>query len=131
MIEDAFFHALADRFGDQATRSEAVRNTHGEVEGRHLPPAPPDAVLFAASTEDVVDAVRLCARFGVPVIPYGVGSSLEGGATAPTGGLCIDMGRMDQILSVNVEDVDATAQAGVTRNQLNAHLRDLGLFFPI
>ena len=131
MIDEAFFRALADRFGEQATRAQAVRDTHGEVEGRHLPAAPPDAVLFAQSTEDVADAVKLCARHQVPVIPFGVGSSLEGGASAPTGGLCIDLSRMDRVLAVNVEDVDATVQAGCTRNALNAHLRDLGLFFPI
>jgi D-lactate dehydrogenase (cytochrome) len=130
MLSDAVFQELAARFGDRVTRAEAVRRHHGQAEGHH-PPAAPEAVLFAATTEDVVDAVRLCSRHGVPVIAFGVGSSLEGGTTAPGGGLCIDLGQMQQILAVNEEDLDCTVQAGVTREQLNAHLRDRGLFFPI
>ena len=92
---------------------------------------PPDAVVYCESNQDVIDAVRLADRFAVPVIPYGVGSSLEGHLLAVQGGLSLDLSRMNRILEINAEDLTVTVQAGVTRTRLNEELRHAGLFFPI
>ncbi|MDH5205898.1 MAG: FAD-binding protein, partial [Hylemonella sp.] len=89
------------------------------------------AVVFAESTQDVADAVKLAGDYSVPVIPFGVGSSLEGHLLAVQGGISIDIGRMNKILSVNAEDLTVTVQAGVTRKQLNEDIKTTGLFFPI
>ncbi len=121
---------LVEAFGDQISLSAAIRESHGKVESYHTP-SPPDAVFFARSTEDVVEAVKICAKHQMPIIPFGTGTGLEGHVTAPYGGLCIDVSEMNQILQVNAEDLDVTLQPGVTRKQLNEHLRDTGLFFPI
>lgn len=121
---------LLTRFGDQASAAESVRDHHGHGEG-WFPTNPPDLVVFAKSTEDVADAVRICAEHKVPVIPYGTGTSLEGHLNALEGGVSIDLSQMDEVLSVNAEDLDCRVQAGVTREQLNEHLRATGLFFPI
>ncbi len=122
--------ALSARFGKALSTNATIRDQHGHDESWH-PTAPPDAVLFAETTEDVAQAVRLCAAYGLPVVPFGTGTSLEGGPQALHGGLCIDLSRMNRILRVDTEDMDCTVEAGVTRMQLNTHLRDTGLFFPI
>lgn len=121
---------LAGRLGDRFTQNRSVRETHGRGEGFH-PDMPPHGVAFPLTTEEVAFTVRACSEHGVPVIPFGAGTSLEGGVSAPFGGLCIDLSRMDTILAVNAADLDCVVQAGVTREALNAHLRDSGLFFPI
>ena len=121
---------LKQRFGDNLSTAAAVREQHGHDESYH-PVEAPDAVLFAQSTEDVVAAVEICARYGMPMVPFGTGTSLEGHVAARQGGLSIDLGRMNQVLRVSAEDLDCTVQAGVTRKQLNEYLRDTGLFFPI
>ena len=121
---------LERTFGDQLNTSDAVRLQHGSDES-HFPPAPPDAVLFAESTADVVRCVEICGELRCPVIPYGAGSSLEGHVLATHGGVSIDLSRMDQILEVNVDDLDCRVQAGVTRKQLNRILAESGLFFPV
>ena len=87
--------------------------------------------MFAESTEDVQEVVRVCAEHRVPVIPFGTGTSLEGGVNAPRGGVCVDVMRMNRVLALHEEDLDVTVQPGVTREDLNTHLRDKGLFFPI
>jgi len=122
--------ALAERFGQRFSVAAAVREHHGKDESSFAP-QPPDGVVFALSTEDVVDAVRLCAAHKVPVIAYGTGTSLEGHLHAVRGGICIDLSGMNQVLAVRPEDLDATVQAGVTRKALNAALNGTGLFFPI
>jgi len=121
---------LRARFGDRLSTAPAVLDRHGQDESYHTS-MPPDGVVFANSTEEVADIVRLCAEHRVPVIPFGTGTSLEGHIGALSGGICIDLSNMNNILEVNAEDLDCRVQAGVTRKQLNTHLRDQGLFFPI
>jgi D-lactate dehydrogenase (cytochrome) len=121
---------LAQRFGERFSAAAAVREQHAHTT-TWLPNQAPDAVIFAHSTEEVAEAVRICAEHKVPVIAFGTGSSLEGHVNAPAGGVSIDMSQMDKVLQVNAEDLDCTVQAGVTRTRLNEHLRDTGLFFPI
>lgn len=123
----AEFKAL---LGDRFTTAAAVREHHGKDESYH-PNFPPDGVAFAASTEEVSAIVTLCAKHKLPIVPFGTGTSLEGGVAALAGGVCIDVSGMKDILRVSPEDLDVTVQAGVTRKQLNEHLRDTGLFFPI
>lgn len=127
---DVLIHDLRARFGARLSTSDAVREHHGSGES-HLPPAWPDAVVTVHSTEEVAQVLHACNAHGVPVIPFGAGSSLEGQIHAPRGGICIDMSAMDAILAVHAEDMDCTLQCGVTRQALNAHLRDQGLFFPV
>jgi len=121
---------LRARFGERLTTSQAIRDHHGKDESA-FPIAPPDAVVFPESTNECVEIVKLCAAHDITLIPYGVGTSLEGHVLAIHGGICVDMSRMNAILAVNVEDLDCTVQAGVTRKQLNQHLQHTGLFFPI
>lgn len=122
---------LRERYGDQRlSTGHSVREQHGKGESFHAP-VPPDAVFFAESTEDVATAVQLCHEHGVPVVAFGTGTSLEGHVSAVRGGLCIDLGRMDRIIRVSQQDLDATVQAGVTRKQLNTQLGRRGLFFPV
>ena len=121
---------LNAHFGNRIVTSQAVREQHGHTT-TWIANAPPDAVLYAESREDVVEAVRICARHDAPIIGFGAGSSLEGHVNALHGGLCIDFTRMDRVLAVHAEDLDCVVEPGVTRKTLNAHLRDSGLFFPI
>ena len=116
--------------GDRLSVSQAVRDQHGHDESYHEMAAP-DAVAFAHSTEDVVAIVKLAAKHGAPIIPFGTGTSLEGHVAALQGGITIDLSQMDNILEVNEGDLDVKVEAGVTRKQLNEHIRDRGLFFPI
>src|SRR5512147_327805 len=116
--------------GDRVSTSPAVREHHGKDES-YFPYAPPDAVVFLRSTEEVRDVVNICRRHQVPMIPYGVGTSLEGHILAVQGGVCIDLSQMNRILAVHESDLDAVVQAGVTRKQLNEHIKHTGLFFPV
>ncbi|HSV20774.1 MAG TPA: FAD-linked oxidase C-terminal domain-containing protein [Casimicrobiaceae bacterium] len=121
---------LTGTFGERAVVSRAVREQHGHGEGL-ADSAPPDVVVFPESNEEVAAIVRLCAAARVPVIAFGVGTSLEGHVAALYGGVCVDLSRMNRVLDVNADDLDCRVQAGVTREQLNAELRGTGLFFPI
>ena len=129
-IPEEFLQALQTRFGSQCSTALAVREQHGRDEGSIAAP-PPAAVVFAESTKDVQDAVKLCDQFNVPVIAYGAGSSLEGHLLAVQGGITIDVSRMNQVLSVNTEDLTITVQPGITRKALNEAIKDTGFFFPI
>jgi D-lactate dehydrogenase (cytochrome) len=122
--------ALAARFGNRLVTGLAVRQQHGHTL-TWIPNQPPDAVVFPQSTQEVSEIVTLCAAHGVPVIAYGTGTSLEGHVNAPFGGVCIDMSQMKRVVAVHAEDLDCVVEAGVTRKELNEHLRDQGLFFPI
>jgi D-lactate dehydrogenase (cytochrome) len=116
--------------GERVSTSAAVREHHGKDES-YFPYALPDAVVFPETTEEVRDVVNICRRHRVPMIPFGVGTSLEGHILAVKGGVTIDLSRMNNVLAVHEEDLDAVVQAGVTRKQLNEHIRHTGLFFPI
>ncbi|MGI9416305.1 MAG: FAD-binding oxidoreductase [Geminicoccaceae bacterium] len=116
--------------GERLTTSRPIREQHGKDQ-THNAGAAPDAVVFAHSTEEVQAIVKLCAERGVPIIPYGTGTSLEGHITALKGGVTLDLSEMNQVLEVHPEDLDCRVQAGVTRKALNTHLRDTGLFFPV
>ncbi|APW41146.1 FAD-binding oxidoreductase [Rhodoferax saidenbachensis] len=129
-VPQALLDALKTRFGDQFSAAMAVREQHGRDESAFTVP-PPSAVVFAQSTQDVADAVKLCAQYKVPVIPFGVGSSLEGHLLAVQGGISLDVSRMNQVLSIQSDDLTVTVQPGVTRKQLNEAVKSTGLFFPI
>ena len=126
----AVVEILRQRFGDRFQTGEAIRGQHAHTT-TYIPSQLPDGVVFAKSTEDVQTVVRACAEHRVPVIPFGTGTSLEGHVNAPGGGICIDLSGMNRIISVNAEDLDCTIEPGITREELNAYLRDTGLFFPI
>jgi D-lactate dehydrogenase (cytochrome) len=122
--------ALTELLGERLSTAAAVREHHGHDESG-FKSVPPDAVAFAQSTEEVSAIVKICARHKIPVIAYGTGTAIEGHVQALRGGVCIDLSGMDRIVEVNPEDMDCTVQAGVTRKQLESHLRDTGLFFPV
>jgi D-lactate dehydrogenase (cytochrome) len=121
---------LAKRFGNRLVTSQAVREQHANNLTWQKNEAP-DAVVYAQNTEDCVDIVKLCARYRMPVIPFGTGTSLEGHVNAPFGGVSVDLSQMNKVLAVHAEDLDCVVEPGVTREDLNTHLRNDGLFFPI
>lgn len=121
---------LKQQFGERLSVSAAVREQHGHTTS-WVPNQPPDAVIFAESALEVGEIVRVCAAHRTPVIAFGTGSSLEGHLNAPAGGVSVDLSRMNRIVAVHADDFDCVVEPGVTRKQLNTHLRDMGLFFPI
>ena len=121
---------LAQRFGERLQTGAAICEQHGHTTS-WLGNQPPDAVAFPQTTAEVAEIVRICAEHHAPVIPFGTGTSLEGHVNAPLGGISLDLGGMDKVLAVHAEDLDCVVQPGVTREALNTHLRDQGLFFPI
>jgi len=129
-VPAALIEKLKALFGERCSTAMAVREQHGRDESSFEVP-PPAAVVFAESTQDVAAAVKLANEFSVPVIPFGVGSSLEGHLLAVQGGISIDLGRMNRVLAINAEDLTVTVQPGVTRKQLNEEIKSTGLFFPI
>ena len=127
---EAAVAVLAAKFGNRLVTSRAVREQHANTTS-WIANEPPDAVVFPQATDDVQDIVRICARLRVPVIPFGTGTSLEGHINAPYGGVSIDFRDMNRVLAVNAQDLDCVVEPGITRKQLNEHLRDQGLFFPL
>jgi D-lactate dehydrogenase (cytochrome) len=129
-VPGAMREALAARFGERFSTAAAVCEQHGRDESVYAA-TPPDAVVFCHSTDEVAFVVAQADRHAVPVIPFGIGSSLEGHLLAVQGGVSIDLSRMNRVLRVNAEDLTVTVEAGVTREQLNREIKDTGLFFPI
>jgi D-lactate dehydrogenase (cytochrome) len=129
-LPPALIAELREVFGDRLRLDEPIRLQHGHSEA-HFETVPPDAVVFAHSTEEVVTLVKACTEHDVPIIPFGAGTSMEGHTTPVRGGITLDLSEMTRILSVNPDDFDCTVEAGVRREQMNEHLRDQGLFFPI
>jgi D-lactate dehydrogenase (cytochrome) len=121
---------LKQSFGDRFQTGNSFREQHTHTT-TYIPSQLPDGVLFAETAEDVKAAVRICSEHKVPVIGFGTGSSLEGQVNAPNGGISINFSRMNRVLEVNADDLDCTVEPGITREELNVHLRDTGLFFPI
>ncbi|MCY6379963.1 FAD-binding oxidoreductase [Hoeflea prorocentri] len=126
----AVIGVLKQRFGERLNTGHSTREQHSHTT-TYIPEQLPDAVVFAENGAEVQEIVRLCADHEVPIIPFGTGSSLEGQVNAPLGGISIDTASMNRILEVNAEDLDCVVEPGVTREDLNVHLRDTGLFFPI
>lgn len=129
-LPQALSEALKQLFAERFSTAQSVRDHHGKDESP-FPTTPPDAVVFAQSTDEVVEVVKLCAKYQTPLIPFGAGSSLEGHLLAVQGGVSLDLSGMNQIVAIHAEDLTATVQAGVTRKQLNEALKSTGLFFPI
>jgi D-lactate dehydrogenase (cytochrome) len=127
---DAVIAAARDFLGDRLATGMALREQHSHGEDSQ-PPVLPDAVAFVHTTEEVSRLLALCHAHAVPVVPFGAGTSLEGHVTPVRGGISVDLSQMNAVLQVNAEDMDCRVQAGVTRQQLNADLRDQGLFFPV
>lgn len=127
---DRAITALRARFPDQLQTGQAIRAQHDAIEGMS-DSCPPEAVLFARSTRDVADAVKICAAHRLPIIAHGAGTSLEGQLSAVEGGLSISLAAMDKVLETNAEDLDVKVEAGITREALNAELKAHGLFFPL
>ncbi|HEY2636878.1 MAG TPA: FAD-binding protein [Solirubrobacteraceae bacterium] len=116
--------------GDRFSTSDSVRDIHGRDESAFDPVAP-DAVAFPGSTEEVVGIVRACVQHGIPIVPFGEGSSLEGHVLPVAGGLTVDLGGMDRVLEMSMEDLDCRVEAGVRRRALEERLGREGLFFPV
>ncbi len=121
---------LRQRLGPRLQTGEDVRRQHSNTMS-WIPSEPPDCVAFVETTEEVREVVRICADHRVPIVPFGTGTSFEGHVNAPLGGVSVDLSRMNRVLEVNAEDLDVVVEPGVTRKQLNAHIRDTGLMFPI
>ena len=121
---------IKDEFGQQFSNSKSILEQHTHTMTIHESELP-DGVVFAETKEDVQKVVKICSEYKCPIIPFGVGSSFEGHINAPYGGISIDMNNMNKIINVYQEDLLVVVQPGVTREQLNTHLRDTGLFFPI
>ena len=131
LLSVGLLESLANRFGAQFSTSMTVREQHGRDESAFIAVPPPEAVVFAHSTQDVVDLIKFAALHDVPVIPFGGGSSVEGHLLAIEGGISLDVSRMNKTLAINAEDLTVTVQPGVTRKQLNNDLNGTGLFFPV
>jgi D-lactate dehydrogenase (cytochrome) len=126
----AVLSILKQGFGDRFQTGQSFREQHAHTT-TYLPSQLPDGVVFAETVDDVKAVVRACADHRVPLVPFGVGSSLEGQVNAPSGGISLDLSRMNKVLRISPEDLDVTVEPGVTREELNRELRDTGLFFPI
>ena len=130
LSNDRLADRLRELLGERVSTSAVVRESHGRDESHH-PGFPPDIVVFPETVDEVVAVVGLCRDHATPMIPFGVGTSLEGHVAALDGGVSIDLSRMNRVIEVNAADLDVRVEPGVTRKQLNTHLRDTGLFFPI
>jgi D-lactate dehydrogenase (cytochrome) len=116
--------------GDRLSTSDAVREHHSHGESWHAPGLP-DAVAFPTSTDEVAAIVRACAATKTPIVPFGMGSSLEAHVNAIRGGVSIDLTRMTRVVRLSAEDLDVTVEAGLTHRKLNDQLKNTGLMFPV
>ena len=130
-VPAALLTALKARFAERCSTALVVREQHGRDESAFTTVPPPAAVVYVLSTQEVSEVVTLASQYRVPVIPFGIGSSLEGHLLAVQGGISMDVSRMNQVLTINAEDLTVTVQPGVTRKQLNEAVKSTGLFFPI
>ena len=122
---------LENFFGERFVTSESVRKQHSYDESWHIPNNLPDAVVFPETTLEVSKIISFANEEGIPVIPFGAGTSLEGQVHALNGGITINSVNMNKITEVNLDDMDCKVQPGVTREDLNTFLRETGLFFPV
>lgn len=129
-IDSSVLTRLEDIVGDRFTTHQDELARHGQDESWHLP-IPPDVVVFPESTAEVAQIVGACHAMGTPVIPFGVGTSLEGGIAAERGGVCLDLSGMKRIVRMSADDLDVSVEAGITREELNAYLNPQGLMFPV
>ena len=127
---DAVIAAARGFLGERLSTNTAIREQHSRGEDSSTPTLP-DAVAFVETTEEVAKLLELCHRHEVPVVPFGAGTSLEGHVNPVRKGISLDLSRMTAVLEVNPQDMDCLIEPGVTRQQLNDHLRDQGLFFPV
>ena len=129
-MSDDLLQELRASVGDRVSTSDSVREHHSHGESWHAP-SPPDAVAFPETTTEVSAIVAACARARVPIVPFGMGSSLEGHVNAVRGGVTIDLTRMNRVLQVSTDDLDVVVESGVTHRRLNEHLKNTGLMFPV
>lgn len=129
-INEALHRALTRDYPDNTSTNQSILERHGHDESYHAP-ASPDLVIFPTTNEQVQDIVRRCAEHDTPIVPFGVGTSLEGNIAALKGGVCMDMGLMNRVMEINEADLDVRVEAGVTRKQLERELKPTGLFFPV
>ncbi len=130
MTIETALHALSQMLGDQVSMAKPDLDAHGQSE-THFAAAPPNAVAYPKSAEDVSLIVKICAEHQCPVIGYGAGTSLEGQTSALQGGFTIDFRDMNEIIDLRSEDMTVRVGPGITREALNEQLRATGLFFPI
>lgn len=126
----ALIDELRTLLGDRVSTSESVREHHSHGESWHAA-GMPDAVVFPNTTEEVAAIVRACAASRTPIVPFGMGSSLEAHVNAIHGGVSIDVTRMTRVVRLSAEDLDVTVEAGLTHRKLNDHLKNTGLMFPV
>ena len=127
---EAARHELSCLLGDRLCTDHYNIESHSKDESFH-PPAPPDAVAFPETNEEVSGIVTICRAFSLPVIPFGAGTAVEGHVQAVSGGICVDLSRMNRILDLQVDDLDCRVQAGIRRVALNETLEKEGLWFPV
>jgi len=133
-VDEHAFDTLIDELraitGANLSTASAIREHHSRGESHH-PAALPHAVVFPETNEAVQAIVRACATHRCPLVPFGAASSLEGHVNPVRGGISVDMTRMNRVLRVNPDDLDAEVQAGLTRKQFEKHLRSTGLVFHL
>lgn len=130
MYKKKSFETLQNHFGERWSVSRSDKENHGRSES-YIPIHAPDAVVYPITTEDVVFLVNICQEANIPLIGYGIGTSLEGHTAAINGGVCVDFSKMSKVLEIDPYNMSATLEPGVTREQLNAELRHSGLFFSV
>ena len=130
MKNEALQKELKDLLQDRFVTTDSVLNNFSKGEDAY-DPVKPQAVVFPINNEEVSLILNFCNKYNTPVVPYGTGTSLEGHAVGNNKGITLSLEKFDKILSVNANDFDCRVQANVTREQLNEHLKDKGVFFPI